>query len=192
MKKIVLGAILSLSVACSGANSQETQKPKQVANAALVKLPPPPPCSEKEFRQLDFWLGDWDLEWTGSKGKVGHGRNTITKTPYKNCVISENFDGAPSLQFKGMSISTYDKARKIWRQTWVDDQGGYYALNGGPNKDGTFTLTMARPDNKGPHRRMIWSEIKKDSLVWSWQGHKDGEDEWQDLWVIHYKRRAPK
>ena len=29
------------------------------------------PCSDPAFRQLDFWVGDWDLSWTNADGSEG-------------------------------------------------------------------------------------------------------------------------
>ena len=105
-------------------------------------------------------------------------------------MITENFDGAPTQQFKGMSVSTYHKPAGVWRQTWVDDQGGYFALAGGPQEDGTFMLDMTRLSDKAPYRRMVWKDIKADSLTWHWQGHSPTETEWKDLWVIRYTKKA--
>ncbi|NNC36094.1 MAG: hypothetical protein HKO02_01450 [Hyphomonadaceae bacterium] len=146
-------------------------------------------CQGEEFRQLDFWVGEWSLEWDLPDGKTGSGTNIITKTPFGDCVITENFDGAPTQNFKGMSVSTYHQPAGMWRQTWVDDQGGYFALYGGVQDDGTFKLDMTRLGDKGPFRRMIWKDITADSLTWHWQGHGADEAEWKDLWVIRYTRK---
>ncbi len=157
--------------------------------AAQQASKPPAACSDTEYRQLDFWVGVWDLQWDGQDGATATGTNIITRSPFGDCVITENFDGAPSMQFKGMSVSTYQKQTKKWRQTWVDDQGGYFALSGGPNADGTFALVNTRLGDKGPHLRMIWTDIKQDSLTWRWQGKQAAKDEWQDRWVIRYQRK---
>lgn len=147
-------------------------------------------CTDPEYRQLDFWVGEWDLSWTQQDGSIARGSNTITLSPFGNCVIQEQFDGAPGMQFKGMSHSTWHKPSKLWRQAWVDNQGGYFSLYGGPNDDRTFALVMERPGNVGPHRRMIWEDISKDSLVWRWQGKPDIEGPWVDQWVINYARKT--
>ena len=83
------------------------------------------PCSTPEARQFDFWLGEWDLTW----GEDGRGSNRIT-TRYGGCVIEENFNGAPSMEFQGMSVSTYNPKNQKWQQTWVDSQGSYIHLTG--------------------------------------------------------------
>ncbi len=104
VKSIIFCSGILLAFGCSQASSQEeaTQAP-----------PVQKPCQEPEFRQLDFWVGVWDLEWDNADGTKGTGTNTITNSPYGDCVITENFDGTPSLQFKGMSVSTYQKTTKL-------------------------------------------------------------------------------
>ncbi len=42
---------------------------------------PVSPCAGAEFKQLDFWLGDWDASRNASpSGPAGHGSNHITRT----------------------------------------------------------------------------------------------------------------
>jgi hypothetical protein len=186
MKKIILLATLSLSLSACG----QMEGAEEIVSKPVETIATQTPCQDEEFRQLDFWVGEWDLEWDVTDGKPGRGTNIITKTPFGDCVITENFDGAPTQQFKGMSVSTYHKPAGVWRQTWVDDQGGYFALSGGSQEDGTFKLDMTRLKETATYRRMVWKDIKTDSLTWYWQGHGLSETEWKDLWVIRYTRKA--
>ena len=79
----------------------------------------PQPCTAEQCRQFDFWLGSWDLTWSDTSGTIFHGTNTITSI-LNNCVIQEQFDGAPAMNFKGMSVSVYNVQKSLWQQTWVD------------------------------------------------------------------------
>ena len=142
-----------------------------------------PNCTGENFRQLDFWVGDWDLKWQG-----GVGVNHIQKS-FENCVIEEHFNGQPSQHLQGHSVSTY--ANGAWRQNWVDNQGGYCDLTGGPQADGTFVLENVRENDKTPYRRMVFENITADSLSWHWQGSDDGGKTWADRWVIEYTRVKP-
>lgn len=147
----------------------------------------PVPCSTDEYRQLDFWVGEWNASWKNPDGSPGNGTNKITKDEYGSCVIFERFS-MPG--FKGMSVSTYHAALGKWRQTWVDDQGAYLALVGGPSDDEDihFKLELSRQSDNAPYLRMIWQNVSEDAFVWRWQ-NKQGEDgEWQDAWVINYER----
>lgn len=164
---------------------------------ALFALPtlaqPAGPCSSAEYRQLDFWVGEWDLSWPGGQGgtpegQTGHGSNIIT-SELGSCVIHESFSGDG---FTGQSFSIYDARSEEWKQTWVDDQGGHIAFTGGLAPDGTpFFQTAPFEDAQGEERinRMIWENIARATLTWRWQTSTDAGDTWNDLWVISYTRR---
>jgi len=150
----------------------------------------PPPCSTAEYRQLDFWVGDWDAEFVLPGGKTGHAVNRITKDEYGFCVISEHFVQA-DIDYVGASHSTYDQYKKKWVQTWVDNGGGYITLVGGPVEGQPYRFELVTVDPRGPkqvHMRMIWQDVKPDSFTWRWQGQK-ADGSWADSWVIRYKRR---
>jgi len=189
IKKIIVLTVLSLSISACGQKDVEQNSVKESTTSPADSVTVQTSCQDSEYRQLDFWVGEWNLEWDLPDGKTGSGTNIITQTPFGDCVITENFDGAPTQQFKGMSVSTYHKPASMWRQTWVDDQGGYFALYGGAQADGTFKLDMTRLGDSAPYRRMIWKDIKANSLTWHWQGHGVDETEWKDLWVIRYTRK---
>jgi hypothetical protein len=51
----------------------------------------PKPCSEPEQKQLEFWVGEWDLTWPGNNpGETAHGTNSI-KRILDGCIVQENF-----------------------------------------------------------------------------------------------------
>jgi hypothetical protein len=160
--------------------------------AAFAQENPQEPCSSPAYRQLDFWVGTWDLSWINSDGSTGRGTNIITKDEYGPCVIHEHFS-APQMQ--GMSVSTFHAPTGVWRQTWVDDTGGYFALVGGPVRDGSaaFELRNTRLSTSEPHLRMVWEDVSESALTWRWQMLPANADPdsgtWNDSWVIRYERR---
>lgn len=150
----------------------------------------PQPCTAPEFRQMDFWLGTWAVRWDASPGlPAGSGRNTITKT-LGGCVVQEHFEGGPATgQLVGHSVSLYHQPAQRWRQTWVDNQGGYFALVGGSEGE-RFVLVSSRLKDGKPAQRMVFEAITAQSLVWRWQVTADEGASWTDRWVIHYARMA--
>ena len=146
------------------------------------------PCNTPAHAGLDFWIGDWTVSWTDAAGDTLQGRNQIDRDAYSGCVVTERFDGRPGLGLQGTSVSVYDVAARTWRQTWVDNQGGYIALTGGPRPDGTFSLQTAVAPNQ-PRFRMTWSEIRDDGFTWRWQRQQAGMNDWEDRWVLYYTRR---
>jgi hypothetical protein len=172
MRLSLIGCAALALAACVTAQAQATDEP----------------CSAPEYRQMDFWLGSWDVRWDATPGiPAGSGTNTITRE-YGNCVIQEQFDGGVSTGgLIGHSVSVYHAPAQLWRQTWVDNRGGYFALTGGPVGD-DFVLTNTRLGEQAPHLRMIYEDIGPDSLTWRWQRSADGQT-WSDQWVIRYTRR---
>ena len=151
--------------------------------------PPQPNCSGKEFRQLDFWVGEWRLEFEQPDGKTVKAVNRITRDEYGACVITEHFHRADT-DYRGHSVSMYDAKSGRWRQTWVDNQGAYIALEGGPVADQqhAFEFRTMRLSESQPFARMIWQDLKPDSFTWRWQKRPSETDPWQDAWVIRYSR----
>ncbi len=163
-----------------------------VSTQAGAQTPPAQaPCSGPEHRQLDFWVGEWIATWTKPDGSEGRGRNRVTRDEYGSCVIIERFS-ADDGSLKGVSISTYFTPAREWRQTWMDDRGGYFDLAGGPVQDQphSFMLETHRRTASAPFQRMIWEEVTPDGFTWRWQGKPSADAQWRDSWVIRY-RRAP-
>ena len=161
---------IGLAAAVSHARAQQ---PGQTAAAT---------CRSAETGQFDFWVGEWDLSWEG-----GAGTNRIEKI-MGGCVIQENFDGTQAMKLQGMSVSTWNPKLGKWRQTWVDNQGGYLDFVGG-FEGGRMTLTRPAPvlgDNVV--QRMVWYNIENDSFNWNWERSDDGGKTWKVNWKIAYVR----
>ena len=97
--------------------------------------------------QFDFWLGEWDVTW----GEDGKGKNHILRI-MDDKIIQENFS-APDLI--GMSVSSYDAERKLWCQTWVDNNGSYLDFTGGFENE--KMILAALPSSAGRPANNAWS-----------------------------------
>ena len=148
------------------------------------------PCAASEQRQLDFWVGEWDLTWPDvPSGKVMHGTNSIRRV-LDSCVVEENFSGGTDAALRGKSVSLFDKPAGKWKQTWVDNEGSYLDFVG-EFKDGQMILAreVTRPDGTRSLQRMVFKNIGADAFDWSWEGSNDGGKTWNVNWPIHYQRR---
>jgi hypothetical protein len=147
------------------------------------------PCTAVQQKQLDFWVGEWDLTWPGNKaGETGHGTNSIQRI-MDGCVVQENFSGGDSMHLRGTSVSTYDFNAGKWKQTWADNEGGYLDFVG-EFKDGQMILQREAIRNGAKIlQRMVWKNITANEFDWSWEASSDGGKTWQVNWPIHYKRR---
>lgn len=146
------------------------------------------PLKLQDSTLFDFWIGDWDLSWTNSAGKVEKGTNRILRI-LDGKVIQESFSFA-SGTFKGVSISVYNPTKKTWRQAWADTQGSYYDFEGDLDGENRIFKTKVREENGQKFiQRMVFYDIKPKSLTWDWESSRDGGATWQLVWRINYVRK---
>jgi hypothetical protein len=156
------------------------------ACAAHAQLQPKYGCDSPESRQLDFWVGDWELTYKGPSGQPAISRNRITKT-LDGCVILEEFTGAPGTKLDGRSFSTFDRATRQWRQVWVDNTASYLDFTAARvDGDMAFVRSVTK-DGKTTHQRMVFRDVKPGSLRWLWQSSPDAQA-WTTQWEIDYRR----
>lgn len=147
-------------------------------------------AQEDKIPSYDFWVGQWNLTWDDGEGKTGRGTNNIIKI-LDGKVIQENFEALAGKfkGFKGMSMSVYSPQRKTWKQSWTDNQGGYFDFTGG-EKDGNLTFETAKRDKDGTwsQQRMVFYNISENSLTWDWEATTDSGKTWKLQWRINYER----
>ena len=141
-------------------------------------------CNSPGCSQFDFWLGDWNLTW----GDTSKGTNSVMKI-LDGCVINENFND-PASQYRGMSWSKYDSAKATWKQTWVDNQGGYITLTGkfAAGEMVLYTEPSIAAGGKMVTMRMKFYNINPESFDWNWESSSDKVN-WKVNWKIHYQRK---
>src|SRR5580698_7763202 len=86
-----------------------------MANARAAETAKVGACSGAEFRQFDFFVGDWD-GFEMDKPEVKVARNRVTRI-LDGCVVLEDYQGTDGSH--GESFSIYDVKRKVWHQSWV-------------------------------------------------------------------------
>jgi hypothetical protein len=143
---------------------------------------------ERDFdgSELDFWIGTWDVTWAGG----GQGTNRIGRI-LRDRVIHEQFEGGDAdSALRGQSWSAFDAERRLWRQTWVDDQGAYLDLVG-ERVDGWFAFVRAAPE-RGPsaRQRMVFRDVEPERFRWTWEASPDDGATWAVRWEIAYRRRS--
>ena len=100
------------------------------------------PCEdESKRRELDFWIGDWDV-FDAKNQKVG--TNIIYKIQ-NGCAIQENWKSARGST--GMSVNYHEPSSGKWEQIWVDASGSIIRLQG-EFKDGAMRFTKGENISK--------------------------------------------
>lgn len=156
------------------------------ANAQSASPAKPPACTAPEYRQFDFWQGDWDVR--DPSGKIV-GRNRIVALP-GGCALQENWTGASG--HAGTSLNAYDNDRKRWHQTWVDSNGGVLQLDGGL-VDGAMILrgeTLASDTpTKTTLQRITWTPQRDGRVRQLWEASSDGGKTWDVVFDGMYTKR---
>jgi hypothetical protein len=83
-------------------------------------------CGSAQFRQFDFFVGDWDTYDAGSPSTVV-ARNKVTVV-LDGCVVREGYRQNDGMH--GESFSIYNTSRDRWHQTWVTNRGKLLQLDG--------------------------------------------------------------
>ena len=77
------------------------------------------PCLRmQEYRQLDFWIGQWRVYDTKTNQLAG---TSEISNGLEGCVILESWQ--PVAGMAGKSMSMYNATDKKWRQTYMDEGG---------------------------------------------------------------------
>jgi hypothetical protein len=151
--------------------------------------PPPPggsaPCSGPEYRQFDFWIGEWDV--TLPDGRTA-GRNRI-EAALDGCTLVEQWTGAGAS--RGTSLNAYDATTKRWHQTWVDNAGQVLRLDGGFG-EGRMSMQGVAPgaDGKPARQRISWTPLAGGRVRQLWESSADEGATWTVVFDGTYARRA--
>jgi hypothetical protein len=170
------GAIALFAAQCAmTSQAEEPMQPRQS-----------PSCDAPEYRQFDFWLGDWDV--TTPKGDVA-GRNTITRAA-DGCALHENWVGRGG--FTGQSLNGWNRRSRQWQQTWLDSSGDRLDLVGAA-EGGGMRLEGRVPHDTEPGRtvmhRIRWTPLADGRVRQLWESSEDAGATWTIAFDGYYRRR---
>lgn len=156
------------------------------AQTSPTPSPSPAACSAPEYRQFDFWLGDWDVH--DPSGAVV-GTNLVTRE-FEGCVLQEHWVAAGAPPQRGSSFNTWSPGAKKWHQTWVDSTGGFLLLDG-ELKDGVMTLggEMTARDGSLVRHRIAWSPLPGGRVRQLWERSRDQGKRWTVVFDGTYVRK---
>jgi hypothetical protein len=145
---------------------------------------PPKACTSAEYRQFDFWIGDWVVQRPDGKPA---GTNRISQI-LDGCVIQENWSGAGGSS--GTSYSIYDRVGRRWHQTWVDDRGSLLQLDG-EFTNARMTLRGETRDSSGLKllQRITWERVGRGQVRQLWESSRDAGKTWTVVFDGRYLRR---
>jgi hypothetical protein len=153
-----------------------------------------PPCRTPEYRQFDFWLGEWEVfEYqTGQKGNPA-GASRVTSL-FDGCSIQEEYLGAGNAVV-GKSLNVYFPQDKRWHQLYVDGFAQVILLHG-TFKDNQMVLSGEYPSLRTPglmiKQSITWTKLSANEVQQRWVLSSDGGQNWQELFNGLYVRKVAK
>jgi hypothetical protein len=193
---LLIGFILALplaSVASAQSASPETRAadslfdlrddPRFKAVLALVEKLNNPCASQPEYKQFDFWVGEWVVTSEGQQVATSSIQRIVN-----NCIIFENY--AQSDGYTGKSFNFFDATLKKWRQTWVDGTARVSEFAGVYQDSAMrFEGESHLPDGTRILRRMTLFNLGPDRVRQLSEASSDGGKTWRVTYDFIYTRR---
>jgi hypothetical protein len=149
------------------------------------------PCkSMPEARQLDFWIGTWDVApWNAPPGtpRGVAGFNDIQPI-LEQCVVHENWTGGGGGE--GKSYNFFDVNRRKWRQVWIADGGGSLDYTG-EFRDGAmrFEGWTVNPQGGRMLQKLTLTPFGRDTVRQTFEVSADSGKTWTATFDARYVRR---
>ncbi len=180
---ILLAGLVAMPAAAqkkAAPKKKATTSPSPAPTRSLTVTPSPVPmsaaCNAPQYRQFDFWLGEWDL--VGADGKRSAEDKVVQVLG--GCALQENGNSVEGVQ--RMSVSAYDPATRHWHQTLMDDGGAVLHLEG-EFADGKMILVGQRPSQKEKGatitHRIVWTPMPDHRVRRLWEFSNNGGRTWR-------------
>jgi hypothetical protein len=160
-----------------------------IAIAAMIGMPDttsaaptPPHCQGPNYRQFDFWIGDWDTFDSDAPNKPSVARNHVDAI-LGGCALREVYEQNDGLV--GQSFTIYDADRHLWHQSWVTNHGQLLVLEG-TMQGRRIVLDGIDHSDHDARVRASW-EKQADGVREIARKSHDGGKSWQPLFDIVFR-----
>jgi len=142
------------------------------------------PCkASPEFRQFDFWIGEWEAKTP--QGQIG-GTSSV-QLILGQCIIFENWTGSGGTS--GKSFNIYDTNDKKWHQTWVDDKGTFTHYIGGLVDGKMVIVADTIIAGKKTLAKMTFSKLENGDVRQFGENSTDDGKTWATAFDLIYSRK---
>lgn len=141
-------------------------------------------CCSAEYKQFDFWIGEWEVFNPDDK-KVG----TNSIQPIQGgCGLQENWESASGIT--GTSCNYYNRQTEKWHQVWIDQSGGVLNLSG-ELIDGKMVLMSEETYNPATKTsyfdRITWEPQENGSVNQIWERKVADQSNWNVVFNGNYR-----
>jgi hypothetical protein len=163
----------------------------QVAFLTVLSVSSQKPCSRPEFRQFDFWIGNWDV-YAKNEAKAGTSKISLI---LDSCIILEEWTSANTVSgiiYSGKSFNKYNPSSGQWQQTWVDNVGGSTEYLKGEYANGKMIFTtnpFSFNKDTMAIRKLTFYNLEADKVRQHGEISKDKGATWATEYDLEYRRR---
>ena len=156
-----------------------------VSSSAQTAAPNAAPCGGAEYRQLDFWIGEWTVSDTAKGSHVGTSR---IEPVMGGCSIKESYSApdAPGGAYAGTSYSSFDRNDGKWHQFYVDVNGNANWFVGGLHGTDVVLIATVRG---GALQRMTYRRHADGSVEQIGVISTDNGRSWQPGYDYTYRKK---
>ncbi len=159
---------------------------------ALVANAQSPCGSNPIYRQLDFWVGEWEA-FNKKGNKAGDSKILII---LDSCIVLEEWTSAKQQRgftYAGKSYNTYNANSNQWQQTWVDNVGGSTAYLKGRLVNGTMvfeTWPQKRAGDSITIQKLSFFNLGPDKVRQLFEISHDNGNTWTPTVDLEYRRKS--
>lgn len=149
------------------------------------------PCNHLAgYRQLDFWVGTWEVQSTGTpKGTPGFAINVIEKV-LGGCALWENWQ-PPQAAGHGKGLHVFNATAGKWEQHWVTASGAVVNFFGEfKNGKMDYTTESTSPTGTKVTRVTHIYPVDKDTVRQHSEQTTDGGKSWTPVFDLTYYRKS--
>ena len=142
-------------------------------------------CSTGVSRQLDYWVGDWNVT---SPGEDYHGVSKVDVS-MDQCLITENWNNGKG--HTGRDLFAYSPDNKTWYGMFVDNEGRVHIFTDGKVDDGSAIFHgPSRSETGGTVlNRVTIRRISPTKVERTWEKSNDNGATWNTVFQGEYTRR---
>jgi hypothetical protein len=150
--------------------------------------PAPAACAaNSENRQLDYWIGDWDVTTPGTS-------NVSTSKIHfalDKCLVVEHWGGAE--RHSGENFLGYSADDKSWHGLFADNRGRVHVFVDGKVEGGTaeFSGQSHGPNGESVLNRVTIVRKSADKVEQTWEKSTDSGATWTAVYRGEYSRHKP-
>ncbi len=186
MLKLVI--VLSLGMVWTAAQAEEP-----IAGAEQQQMPPmgKPAEMDKLLKLVGTWTSELHSRMDTTSAYTTAPCTMVYESLLDGCAlmttVNTTFIGIP---YKGVAVTTYDREKKKWTQSWTDNLSAAQVLAEGTWQGDTLTLIASAVTMQIPYMtRDITVFVGENEMIWTMDLSYDGGKTWGNISKAVHKRK---